>query len=58
MRVFYEHNNVIYRIMLIRGPSRGTRVQTRLSGHSKFSESLEDEGLQLEAFFFYNRTTV
>lgn len=57
MRVFYEHNNIIYRIMLIRGPSRGTRVETRLSCHSKFSESLEDEGLQLKAFF-YNRTTV
>ncbi len=51
MRVFYEHNNVIYRIMLIRGPSRGTRVQTRLSCHSKFSESLEDEVLQLKPFF-------
>ncbi len=37
--------------MLIRGPSRGTRVQTRLSGHSKFPESLEDEVLQMKAFF-------
>ncbi len=57
MRVFYEHNNIIYRIMLIRGPSRGTRVQTRLSCHSKFSESPEDDGLTTESLF-YDRTTV